>query len=326
MEKVLNARILEYLQKKFASLRTPVRIPAESFDNLTALFLAHQWTTALDGGKNVQSVFLALSKAYDRVSIPGLLSKLSLIGFSSSATEWFASFLTHREQCVLLDGTTSAPQTPKSGIPQGTVLGPMLFLIFINDLPESTQSQCSIFADDTILHTADKSSISSCAHLSSDLDTAASWAERWGMLFSAPKSKHLAIGRTAKQSPLVRMNGVPIPQVRTHKHLGLIFNNTLTWNDHVSNVYSTCARMLGILRRLDGNISPLCMERIYKTAIRSRMEYACAVRSGGSTRSLQRLQDSFAKRLGLTLPPLKNGFNYHTFVLFYKIRQNLAPK
>ena len=146
------------------------------------------------------------------------------------------------------------------------------------------------------------------------------------MLFSAPKSKHLAIGRTAKQSPLVRMNGIPIPQVRTHKHLGLIFNNTLTWNDHVSNVYSTCARMLGILRRLDGNISPPCMERIYKTAIRSRMEYACAVWSGGSTRSLQRLQDSFAKRLGLTLPPLKNRFNYHTLVLFYKIRQKLAPK
>ena len=72
---------------------------------------------------------------------------------------------------------------------------------------------------------------------------------------------------------------------------------------------------------------PRCAwKRIYKTAIRSRMEYACAVWSGGSTRSLQRLQDSFAKRLGLTLPPLKNRFNYHTLVLFYKIRQNLAPK
>ena len=326
MEKVLNARILEYLQKNSLLYEHQSGFQRNHSTISQLCFLAHQWTTALDGGKNVQSVFLDLSKAYDRVSIPGLLSKLSLIGFSSSATEWLASFLTHREQCVLLDGTTSAPLTPKSGIPQGTVLGPVLFLIFINDLPESTQSQCSIFADDTTLHTADKSNISSCARLSSDLHTAASWAERWGMLFSAPKSKHLAIGRTAKQSPLVRMNGIPIPQVRTHKHLGLIFNNTLTWNDHVSNVYSTCARMLGILRRLDGNISPPCMERIYKTAIRSRMEYACAVWSGGSTRSLQRLQDSFAKRLGLTLPPLKNRFNYHTLVLFYKIRQNLAPK
>ena len=146
------------------------------------------------------------------------------------------------------------------------------------------------------------------------------------MLFSAPKSKHLAIGRTAKQSPLVRMNGIPIPQVRTHKHLGLIFNNTLTWNDHVSNVYSTCARMLGILRRLDGNISPPCMERIYKTAIRSRMEYACAVWSGGSTRSLQRLQDSFAKRLGLTLPPLKNRFKLSHPRPILQNTSKLSPK
>ena len=177
MEKVLNARILEYLQKNSLLYEHQSGFQRNHSTISQLCFLAHQWTTALDGGKNVQSVFLDLSKAYDRASIPGLLSKLSLIGFSSSATEWFASFLTHREQCVLLDGTTSAPLTPKSGIPQGTVLGPVLFLIFINDLPESTQSQCSIFADDTTLHTADKSNISSCARLSSDLDTAAS---SWG--------------------------------------------------------------------------------------------------------------------------------------------------
>ena len=119
MEKVLNARILEYLQKN--SLLYEHQSGFQRYHSTISqlCFLAHQWTTALDGGKNVQSVFLDLSKAYDRVSIPGLLSKLSLIGFSSSTTEWFASFLTHREQCVLLDGATSAPLTPKSGIPQG---------------------------------------------------------------------------------------------------------------------------------------------------------------------------------------------------------------
>ena len=72
-------------------------------------------------------------------------------------------------------------------------------------------------------------------------------ADRWGMLFSAPKSKHLPIRSEAQQSPSVFMKGVPIPQVRTHKHLGLIFNSTYTWNDHISNLYTTCARMTGIL-------------------------------------------------------------------------------
>ena len=125
--------------------------------------------------------------------------------------------------------------------------------------------------------------------LSGDLDRAANWAERWGMLFSAPKSKHLPIGREAQQSPSVFMKGAPIPQVRKRKHLGLICNSTLTWNDHISNLYTTCARMTGILRRLDGSIPSSSMKIIYTTVIRPRIEYMSA-RYGAE----DRLKDSNA--------------------------------
>ena len=251
---------------------------------------------AMDEGANIQSVFLDLSKAYDRVSISGLLSKLSLIGFDYPSLEWFANFLQHRQQCVRLQSITSTFQTPLSGIPQGTVLGPVLFLIFINDLSELIQNQASFFADDTTLHATDKSLVSSCVSLSGDLDRAANWADRWGMLFSAPKSKHLPIGREAQQSPSVFMKGAPIPQVRTHKPLGLIFNSSLAWNDHISNLYTTCSRMTGILQRLDGSIPSSSMKKNYTAVIRPRIEYACAVWSGGPTQRLQRLQDSISKR------------------------------
>ena len=126
-------------------------------------------------------------------------------------------------------------------LPDHTVRKPVLFLIFINDLSELIQNQASFFADDTTLHATGKLLVSRCVSLSGDLDRAANWADRWGMLFSAPKSKHLPIGREAQQSPSVFMERVPIPQVRTHKHLGLIFNSTLPWNDHISNLYTTCA-------------------------------------------------------------------------------------
>ena len=225
-------------------------------------FLAHQWHMVMDEGANIQSVFLDLSKAYDRVSISGLLSKLSLIGFDYPSLEWCANFLQHRQQCVRLQSITSTFQTPLSGIPQGTVLGPVLFLIFTNDLSELIQNQASFFADDTTLHATDKSLVSSCVSLSGDLDRAANWADRWGMLFSAPKSKHLPIGREAQQSPSVFMKGALISHVRTHKHLRLIFNSSLTWNDHISNLYTTCARMTGILRRLDGSIPSSSMKII----------------------------------------------------------------
>ena len=227
---------------------------------------------SMDEGANIQSVFLDLSEAYnDRVSISGLLSKLSLIGFDYPSLEWFANFLQHRQQCVRLQSITSPVQTPLSGIPQGTVLGPVHFLIFINDLSELIQNQASFFADDTILHATDKSPlISSCVSLSSDLDKAANWADRWGMLFSAPKSRHLSIGCEAQQSPSVFMKGAHIPQVRTHNHLGLIFNSALTWNDHISNLNTTCARMTRILRRLDGSIPSSSMKKNYTAVIRPR--------------------------------------------------------
>ena len=148
------------------------------------------------------------------------------------------------------------------------------------------------------------------------------------MLFSAPKSKRLPIGPDAQQSPSVFMKGAPIPQVRTHKHL--TFNSSLTWNDHNSHLYTTCARMTGIPRRLDidGSIPSSSMKKIYTAVIRPPIEYACAVWSGGPTQRLQRLLDHetpFRKKHGIMLPPLQKRFNYHTLVLLYRIREKLAP-
>ena len=116
------------------------------------------------------------------------------------------------------------------------------------------------------------------------------------LLLSAPDSKHLSIGKKTRQSPTVSMRGVLIPQVCTHKHLGLVFNESLTRSNHISSVYTACARMIGILRGLDGTIRSPAMKRIYTAVIRPRMEYTCAVRSGGPTGCLQSLQDSFVGR------------------------------
>ena len=146
-----------------------------------------------------------------------------------------------------------------------------------------------------------------------------------GNAIQHPKEQTSFDRKEPRQSPPVSMRGVLIPQVRTHKHLGRVLNESLTWSDHIPSVYTACARMIGILRRLDGTIRSPAMKKIYTAVIRSRMEYACAVLSGGPTGCLQRLQDSFAKRLSLSLPPLGKRFEYHTLVLFYRVRANLAP-
>ena len=147
-----------------------------------------------------------------------------------------------------VNGCQSKWQTPKSGIPQGTVLGPVLFLVFINDLPLSLQNGCSIFADDTTAYTIGDTVTSTCSALSLDLPAASSWAKTWGMLYNAEKSEHLPINTNGRGN--VDMDGTIIPQVTAHRHLCVMLNQKLTWNNHIDNLYTSCDRRVGILCRL----------------------------------------------------------------------------
>lgn len=328
-EKMLNKQLQKYLlDHDLLYQHQSGFLPGHS--TITQLaFLTHKWQMALDRGEHVQTAFLDLSKAYDRVSTAGLLFKLSNAGVSPSALEWFTSFLTDRTQCVKVNGQMSTWRTPKSGIPQGTVLGPTLFLLYINDLPEKLEETASIFADDTTVYASGKNSSEISAHLSTDLTSASTWAQNWGMQFAAEKSSHLTILAKQQQRSLVKvevkMDGVTIPAVKRHKHLGVTIDENLTWQDHINSIHTTCARQIGLLARLRNVLSKPAVRRIFTGFIRPRLEYASAIWSGGNITKLLKLQEKFCKRHRLTLPALNTRLEYHTLLLFFKIRQNTTP-
>ena len=273
---------------------------------------------ALDKRDSIETAFQDLSKAYDRVTIPGLIYKLSLYGFSRAAIEWFSAFLTNRQQRTRVNDHYSLWETTKSGIPQDTVLGPVLFLIFVNALPQSLSGDCAIFADDTTSFSIGKKSKDICAKLTLDLDAASDWATTWGMVFNAEKSAHLSVhcNNPSSTSDKITMKGVLIPQVKTCKHLGLTINYALKWTDHINNTYTTCARQVGILRRLRKKLDPSVIKRIYTGAIRPKMEYACAIWNGGTTTKLVELQKTFCRRHNIDLPPLQQRFLYFIYLKF----------
>ena len=137
---------------------------------------------------------------------------------------------------------------------------------------------------------------------------------------STPVSKHVRVS-----SPSISMGGVTVPQVDHHKHLGIHFNKSLTWTDLVNEVFSSCARRIGMLRCLRRILPNAAFRRIYIGSIRPIVEYACPVWCGGPIAKLVKLQESFCRRSHGMLPPVKKRFDYHTLILFYKIKSNLAP-
>ena len=130
MEKLVNGQVLNYLSTNSLFYEHQLGFLPEHSTVTQLCYLSNHWQMALEKGEEIHAVFLDLSKAYDRVSIPGLLYKLSSLGFTDSTMQCFTSFLTNREQRVRVDGCLSLPQAPKSGIPQGTVLGPILLLVY----------------------------------------------------------------------------------------------------------------------------------------------------------------------------------------------------
>ena len=121
-----------------------------------------------------------------------------------------------------------------------------------------------------------------------------------------------------QKEPSVSMAGIPIPQVKIHKHLGVIFNDTLTWSNYIDKVHEKCAQRVGILRRLRRTFPSRALRRIYVGAVLPIMEYACPVWSGGPVAKRIHLHESFCRHSQTSLPPLQKRFDFHTLVLFTK--------
>jgi hypothetical protein len=241
------------------------------------LITAHNLMQARKNGTQLDIAILDFSKAFDTVPHERLLSKLEHYGIDGAILQWIRSFLTTRYQHVVVDGVQSEWVKVRSGVPQGTVLGPLLFLLHINDLPNNITSQARLFADDCLVYRPIKCLEDQLA-LQRDLDTLVNWADTWGMRFNPSKCNIMRISKTSK--PLERMYtmcGTVISQVQDAKYLGVNINENLTWSNHISKVCSKANSTLGFLRR---NLR-VCPEGLRETAyfalVRSTLDYSCTI-------------------------------------------------
>ena len=235
--------------------------------------------TILNNRSQADIAILDFAKAFDKVPHRRLLEKLRHYNLDENVCGWIESFLKDRTQRVVVDGFNSSCAPVLSGVPQGTVLGPLLFLIFINDITADIDSTIRLFADDCLVY-RDIKSKSDCQALQNDLDRLVAWSHTWGMEFNVSKCNVMTVTLKNKKNRIdhtYKMSGENLKRSNSEKYLGVTLNNKLEWGEHIDNVCGTTSRLLGFLRRAMHRCPPHLKEKAYKSLIRPRLEYCCSV-------------------------------------------------
>ena len=192
---------------------------------------------------------LDFAKAFDTVPHQRLLHRLLAYGIGGTTYKWLKSFLIGRYQRVQINGCHSHWLHVTSGVPQGTVLGPLLFLIYINSLTENINSNIRLFADDCIIY-REITTINDNNILQNDLNTLCKWEKDWQMNFN--KSKCHVMHITNKRKPLTHqynMSGIILSTVAEYPYLGISIQNDLKWTSHINKICSKANKTLGLLKR-----------------------------------------------------------------------------
>ena len=220
-------------------------------------------------------IYLDFKKAFDSVAHNELLAKLWSFGITGTNWKWFQTYLTSRRQCVHFNTITSELLSVLSGVPQGSVLGPILFLIFVNDLPDSIlSSQVTLFADDTKCFKSVHSSLDSYS-LQQDIHRLSVWSRHWTLNFN--EQKCVVVSFSPKSPAAINntyfINSEPVHQ-QDHRDLGIIMSSDLSWSAHYSHILSNAYKMLHLLRRIFSTTHcPQNKRALYVSLIKSKLMY-----------------------------------------------------
>ena len=237
---------------------------------------------ALNNHPKCDIIYLDFKKAFDSVPHQELLLKLWKVGVVGSLWRWFREYLSNRYQHVCINNSNSSTLPVISGVPQGSLLGPLLFLIYINDLPSSLKhSESFLFADDTKC-LRPICSPHDCIQLQSDLDALSTWSNDWKLMFNETKCSLLSIvsghALTEQSEQPYFINKQPISLSNLQKDLGIMISSDLSWSDHASKITSKVYKILGLLRRTFCSTNNVTTKkRLYISLVRSQLLYGSPI-------------------------------------------------
>ena len=347
-EKHVNKHLMNYLNK-YELIHVSQSGFRKKHSCQTALIkLLDQWMSYIDGGNIVGSLFIDFRKAFDVVDHSILMKKLSLYKLNELSLHWFSSYLCNRKQTVDMGQCHSDYIEVKSGVPQGSILGPTLFLLFINDLPLFTKYCFSDFyADDATLHTHSNS----IAIIEETLQTDGIIVKQWGkenkMHINYTKTTCMAMGTRQGLLDLpvlkIKIDGHDISNVSQQKLLGLLIDNNLTFTAHIDNLCSALSSKISLLRQLSAYVTADVLKKFYQGYILPLIDYGSIAGSETSSANIERifkLQKRAARIIlcadfntsssimftELGWQPIHKRLKYNKAVFIYKALNGLTPE
>ena len=302
-EKVLRNSIIKYMEEKnlfnpgqhgFRLGRSCLSQLVAHYDNIIRL---------LQTGQNVDVVYLDFAKAFDKVDFMVTMRKLQEMGITGKLGRWIHAFLTHRKQAILVNGARSEPTEVKSGVPQGSVLGPLLFLVLIGDIDRKVaQAYVSSFADDTRVSLG-VTSVEDTKCLQNDLEAIYSWADDNNMEFNSTKFECMRYGRLTElreSTHYTSKDGSPIIEVDHIKDLGVTMSRDGTFSRHIIMTTETAKQMCGWILRTFLTRETVPMLTLWKSLIRSKLEYCCQLWNPSrkcDIQMLEQVQRNFIRKI-----------------------------
>ena len=291
-ERLVANHIMKYIiSNNLVSQRQSGFMPNDSTTN-QILHITNDILESFEKGDETIVVFMDISKAFDRVWHRGLLVKLENNGIKGSLLKWFQSYLSDRYQRVVLNGVQSFSLPVHAGVPQGSILGPILFLLYINDITHEQICTDNLFADDASVMESNRDIQRSIDKISLELARIECWAIKWLVTFNINKTVYMVFSNkpTPTVVPPFYFCGGYLKLVESHTHLGMLFSQNLDWNLHINSILAKSYQRLNMLRMLSKLVPRQTLIILYFSMIRSILDYGCHVYCSLSAADAKRLE------------------------------------
>ena len=292
MERIINGRLMYYLEteKILSEEQAGFRQFRSTEDQAT--YLSQEIEDTFQDKKVMLTTWIDLQKAFDKVWTDGLLVKLQRCGIGGRMYKWISSFLTNRKARVKVDGKHSRKFLLRHGVPQGGVVSPTLFLIFIDDLiPQLPRGiKAALYADDLVMWCTEEYATTATYRMQQAVNTLAAWAKEWNVSINKEKSSTTLFTLTKQKAGQISLDGTRLKEDDQPTYLGVTFDKTQTWKPHIQASEAKAKRRIALMRKLTGSswgANQKTLRTVYESTVRPHLEYGSTAWSTATKTSLQ---------------------------------------